>query len=133
MNYIYTITNLVQAKAFTRQYVLVTLRVQLRETVAKLEFLTLDTDGTIGALSLPPRHSPAGCQHLCSRNNEHEHVPVQDTRLHGHGSSRERCSPLPLRKPMSTCRKNGHRYSLPRLHSCARHLSSSCNTSYRER
>ena len=50
MNDIYTITNLVQAKAFTGKNVLVTLRVQLREPVTKLEFLALDTDGTIRAL-----------------------------------------------------------------------------------
>ena len=49
MNDIYTITNLVQTKTFTGKNVLVTFRVQLSETVTELEFLSLDTDGTIRA------------------------------------------------------------------------------------
>ena len=47
MNDIYTITNLVQAKAFTGKNVLVTLRVQLREPVTELELFALDSDGAI--------------------------------------------------------------------------------------
>ena len=50
MNDIYTITNLVQAKAFTGKNVLVTLRVQLRETVTELELFALDSDGAIRSL-----------------------------------------------------------------------------------